>query len=127
MSFQVERYDHVVLTVINIEASIDFYTRVMGMEAVTFDGNRRALHFGQQKINLHEVGKEDPLRALRPTSGSGDLCFITRTPLSVVLEHLKNCEVEVEVGPVERIGALGPMMSVYFRDPDNNLIEVANY
>ncbi|XP_042196749.1 glyoxalase domain-containing protein 5 [Callorhinchus milii] len=90
-------------------------------------GNRKALSFGNQKFNLHEVGKEFEPKAHRPTPGSIDLCLITHTPINKVMEHLKKYGVVVEEGPVERTGAVGPIVSVYFRDPDNNLIEVSNY
>ena len=123
----VERLDHLVLTVASIPETCRFYERVLGMKPATFDETRMALHFGQQKINLHEVGRDYELVAARPTPGSGDLCFITSTPMDVVLAHLAACEIAVEVGPVLRTGAIGPMLSVYFRDPDGNLIEVANY
>ena len=124
---QVERLDHLVLTVASIAETCRFYERVLGMTPATFDETRMSLHFGQQKINLHEAGREFEPRAAHPMPGSGDLCFITTTPMDVVMAHLAACEVAVEVGPVLRTGAIGPMLSVYFRDPDDNLIEVANY
>ena len=96
------------------------------MEVVEFK-NRKALKFGQQKINLHQVGHEFEPKALRPTSGSGDICLITDTNLNVVQDYLKQNNVLIEEGPIERTGAMGPIMSVYFRDPDGNLIEVSNY
>lgn len=123
----VDRLDHLVLTVKDIQATCEFYARVLGMRVVTFDGGRMALAFGRQKINLHERGKEFEPRAHAPTSGSADLCFITAIPLSEVLHQLKSNGVEVIHGPVRKTGALGPMTSVYFRDPDGNLIEVSNY
>jgi catechol 2,3-dioxygenase-like lactoylglutathione lyase family enzyme len=124
---KIERLDHLVLTVRSIPASVAFYERVMGMQAVTFGVGRVALAFGQQKINLHELGREFEPKACRPTPGSADLCFITATPLSEVLEHLAACGVPITEGPVARTGALGPITSVYFRDPDENLIEVSAY
>jgi catechol 2,3-dioxygenase-like lactoylglutathione lyase family enzyme len=124
---QVDRLDHLVLTVASIAETCRFYRRVLGMMPSTFDETRMALHFGQQKINLHEAGREFEPRAVHPAPGSGDLCFITSTPMDVVLAHLGAEGVVVEVGPVLRTGALGPMLSVYFRDPDGNLIEVSNY
>lgn len=124
---QISHLDHLVLTVRDIEATIEFYTHVLGMEAFTFADGRHALGFGTQKINLHEYGNEFEPRAQHPTPGSADLCFITTTPLAEVMEHLTASGVEIIEGPVERNGAAGPMMSLYFRDPDMNLIELANY
>ncbi|KAM5191814.1 glyoxalase domain-containing protein 5 [Mantella aurantiaca] len=125
--FCIKRLDHLVLTVQNLEKTAGFYTRVLGMELVTFKGDRKALSFGVQKINLHEVGKEFEPKARNPSPGSADLCLITETPLSTVLQHLQVCGVAVEEGPVSRTGAMGEIRSVYFRDPDHNLIEVSNY
>lgn len=122
-----ERLDHLVLTVASIEATCAFYERVLGMDVVTFDQGRKALAFGSQKINLHQQGQEFEPKAFRPTPGSADLCFISREPLAQVIDRLHACGVEIIVGPVTRTGALGPMTSVYFRDPDLNLIEVAHY
>jgi catechol 2,3-dioxygenase-like lactoylglutathione lyase family enzyme len=124
---QIDRLDHLVLTVADVEATVDFYTRVLGMRAETFDGGRRGLSFGRQKINLHQVGREFTPRAARATAGSGDFCLITETPLAEVQAELAAAGVEVEVGPVEKVGALGPMQSVYVRDPDDNLVEIAVY
>lgn len=124
---KVDRLDHLVLTVGDIDATIAFYVDVLGMEAVSFGAGRRALAFGQQKINLHPATA--PLRphATRPTPGSADLCLITRSPVIEVIAHLRRCGVDIEEGPVPRTGALGPITSVYFRDPDGNLIELSNY
>jgi catechol 2,3-dioxygenase-like lactoylglutathione lyase family enzyme len=97
------------------------------MEVVTFENGRKALSFGSQKINLHEAGKELEPKAYRPTPGSADLCFTTTTPIDEVVNRLRLSKVRVLEGPVKRTGALGQMMSVYFRDPDLNLIEVSNY
>jgi catechol 2,3-dioxygenase-like lactoylglutathione lyase family enzyme len=119
--------DHLVLTVRSIEATRAFYTSVLGMEVVTFGQGRKALRFGSQKINLHEQGKEFEPKARQPTPGSADLCFITDTPLPEVVEHLKSLDVPILEGPVARTGAAGPIRSVYFRDPDANLIEVSVY
>jgi catechol 2,3-dioxygenase-like lactoylglutathione lyase family enzyme len=124
---QVDRIDHLVLTVQNIEATCDFYVRVLGMQVVTFGNGRKALQFGQQKINLHEVGKEFEPKAMKPTPGSGDMCFITSVPLKEVIEHIRSQEIEIVEGPVRRTGAIGPIESVYVRDPDGNLVEVGNY
>ncbi len=124
---KIDRLDHLVLTVRDIEATCDFYTRVLGMEVVTFGNHRKALRFGEQKINLHEAGKEFEPKALRPTPGSADLCLITSTPLKQVIDHIRACGVEIVEGPVMKTGATGPIESVYIRDPDGNLIEIANY
>jgi catechol 2,3-dioxygenase-like lactoylglutathione lyase family enzyme len=123
----IERLDHLVLTVKDINATCDFYSRVLGMQVVTFGEGREALSFGQQKINLHQAGKEFEPKAEKLTPGSADLCFITQVPLGAVLEHLNACRVEIIEGPVERAGALGAIESAYFRDPDLNLIEVSVY
>lgn len=123
----IDRIDHVVLTVQNIEATCAFYARVLGMRPLTFAGNRKALAFGRQKFNLHEAGREFEPKAARPTPGSIDLCLVTSTPLDDVVAHLRRCDVEIIEGPVAKTGATGPIRSVYFRDPDRNLIEVSNY
>jgi len=124
---KIESLDHLVLTVKSIADTCDFYTRVLGMEVVRFGKHRTALGFGRQKINLHEQGKESTHVANKPTPGSADLCFISGTPLLEVVAHLTDCGVSIEAGPVPREGALGAMQSVYFRDPDLNLIEVSRY
>jgi catechol 2,3-dioxygenase-like lactoylglutathione lyase family enzyme len=124
---RIDRIDHIVLTAFDVERTIDFYTRVMGMKAITFAGGRRALEFGRQKINLHQAGREFEPKALKPVPGALDLCFITETPLAEVAAHLKSNGVAIAEGPVAKTGALGPMTSIYFRDPDGNLIEVSNY
>ncbi|XP_075888968.1 glyoxalase domain-containing protein 5 [Nelusetta ayraudi] len=124
---EVSHLDHLVLTVKSVPDTIKFYTSVLGMEVVTFKGDRKALGFGQQKFNLHQLGKEFEPKARRPTSGSADLCLITRTPLATVAAHLQTCGVQIEEGPVQRSGAVGSITSLYFRDPDQNLIEVSNY
>jgi catechol 2,3-dioxygenase-like lactoylglutathione lyase family enzyme len=116
-----------VLTVADVEATCAFYEKVLGMTVETFGEGRRALVFGRQKINLHLAGHEFEPKAARPTPGSADLCFIAETPLEEVRRHLARCEVDVIEGPAERAGALGRMRSVYFRDPDLNLIEVSKY
>ncbi|GAA3700531.1 VOC family protein [Nonomuraea antimicrobica] len=124
---RIDHLDHLVLTVADVEETVDFYGRVLGMEAVTFGAGRRALGFGSQKINLHEKGREFDPKAARPTPGSADLCLISAVPIDEVLRHLEACGVPVEEGPVSRTGAQGPITSVYFRDPDRNLIEVSTY
>ena len=122
-----ERLDHLVLTVADIPRTLDFYQRVLGMRHETFGNGRHALAFGQQKFNLHQAGKEFEPKAAHPTPGAIDLCLITRWPIERVQEHLADQGVAVEEGPVMRTGALGPIESVYFRDPDGNLIEVSRY
>ncbi len=124
---QVDRLDHLVLTVHDIEATCAFYARVLGMQIVTFGGGRKALAFGKQKINLHEQGKEFEPKASRPTPGSADLCLIASVPLEDVIAHVQSCGIPILEGPVERSGALGPMRSIYLRDPDSNLIEISVY
>jgi catechol 2,3-dioxygenase-like lactoylglutathione lyase family enzyme len=122
---RVTRLDHLVLTVANISRTSDFYQRVLGMKPINKNG-RWSLHYGIQKINLHALGHEFEPKAERPTSGSADLCFLTELPLPQVIEHLQKSNVSIIEGPVRRTGAQGPLLSVYFRDPDLNLIEVAN-
>jgi catechol 2,3-dioxygenase-like lactoylglutathione lyase family enzyme len=121
------RIDHVVLTVRDIELTCDFYRRTLGMEVVTFAEGRKALMFGQQKFNLHQAGKEFEPKADKPTVGSADFCLITSVPIAQVIEHLLHCGVQILEGPVARTGATGAIVSVYFRDPDANLVELSNY
>ena len=115
-----------VLTVADIDATCEFYSRVLGMEKVVFAGGRVALGFGKQKINLHPAGNEYDPRAKHPVPGSGDFCLITKTPLDDVIVHLGACSVVIIEGPVDKTGATGTLKSVYFRDPDENLVEVSN-
>jgi len=123
----VDRIDHIVMTVKSIDATCAFYERVLGMQRVTFAGGRYALAFGRQKINLHESGREFEPKAHVAAPGTLDVCLITTTPLADVIEHLARCDVAIIEGPVSKTGASGPIRSVYFRDPDDNLIEVSNY
>ena len=123
----IDRIDHVVMTVRNLDATCAFYSRVLAMQVVTFAGDRKALAFGRQKINLHQAGREFEPRANAAAPGTIDICLITTTPLAEVIEHLKACGVPIIEGPVVKTGAAGPIRSVYFRDPDDNLIEVSNY
>jgi len=124
---KIDRLDHLVLTVRDVDASCAFYSRVLGMDVVTFAGGRRALAFGAQKINLHQAGREFEPKAHAPTPGSADLCLISAVPLDEAIAHLAACGVTIVEGPVVRTGATGPIRSVYFRDPDLNLIEVSSY
>jgi catechol 2,3-dioxygenase-like lactoylglutathione lyase family enzyme len=124
---RVNHLDHLVLTVKDIEASVLFYTRVLGMRETTFGGGRKALVFGSSKINLHQVGHEFEPKAALPTPGSADICLIVDDDLDSVQAQLAAAGVPVEVGPVEQTGAVGEMMSVYIRDPDQNLVELSNY
>jgi catechol 2,3-dioxygenase-like lactoylglutathione lyase family enzyme len=124
---RIDRIDHLVLTVGDLEVATAFYTRVLGMEAITFGADRRALKFGVHKLNLHEAGHELEPKAAAPTPGSADLCLVTTTTPAEVLAHLHACGVHVIEGPVARTGALGPIVSVYFRDPDGNLLQVSSY
>jgi len=126
-TMKIDAVDHVVLTVKDIEATCAFYGKALGMKVVTFGAGRKALAFGSQKINLHQQGKEFEPKAHRPTPGSGDLCLITSVALPEVIAHLEACGVDLIEGPVKRSGAVGTLLSVYFRDPDLNLIEVSNY
>jgi catechol 2,3-dioxygenase-like lactoylglutathione lyase family enzyme len=128
MSITIDRIDHIVLTVRDVAKTSDFYGRVLGMRVVRFGADgRTALHFGQTKINLHQAGREFEPKAAAPTPGSGDICLITRTPLDSVADHLRACGVEILLGPVGKEGAAGALTSLYFRDPDGNLVEVSNY
>ena len=123
---RIDRFDHLVLTVADVAATCDFYSRILGMSVETFAEHRKALKFGRQKINLHRAGHEFEPKAKHPIPGSGDLCFIAETPLADVIAHLQASGIVIEEGPVERTGATGRLRSVYFRDPDGNLIEVSN-
>ncbi len=123
----VVRLDHLVLTVRDIEASVKFYTQVLGMRLETSSDGRKALHFGISKINLHQAKKEFEPKALYATPGSADLCFVSRTGLKQAVARLRAHGVEVLEGPVKRNGAQGEIQSVYVRDPDGNLIELSSY
>jgi len=123
---KIDNLDHLVLTVKDIEATASFYSKVLGMDVITFGGGRKALSFGAQKINLHQHKKEFEPKAQKPTPGSADLCFITSVPIPEVVSHLSSLDITVIEGPVQRTGATCLILSVYFRDPDMNLIEVSN-
>jgi len=123
---EVTKLDHLVLTVQDIEETKEFYQRLLGMESVVFGDGRVALKFGSQKLNLHESGNELDPKATCLAPGSADLCFVTQTVLSDAMNHVKRCGVKIIQGPVNRTGACGSLLSFYFRDPNGNLIEVAN-
>jgi catechol 2,3-dioxygenase-like lactoylglutathione lyase family enzyme len=131
MPLLADRLDHIVLTVADIEATTQFYERALGFTREFFHGPdgspRHALKFGRQKINLQDRATQTPTKAARPTFGSGDFCLLAAVPLDDVIAHLKAANVAIEAGPVPRRGAVGALRSVYFRDPDGNLIEVAEY
>jgi catechol 2,3-dioxygenase-like lactoylglutathione lyase family enzyme len=123
---RINRIDHLVLTVADIERTVEFYGRVLGMQRIEFAGGRIALACGAQKINLHQSGKEFEPKAERVMPGSADLCFIVDTPIDEVVEQLRRQNIDIIDGPVPRSGAGGPIISVYLRDPDGNLLEVSN-
>ena len=122
----IDSLDHLVLTVAELSATRAFYVDALGMRVETFGEDRVAFHFGDQKLNVHVVGQDIQPRAAAATPGSADLCFITRTPVEGVLRVLDEHGIEIEQGPVERVGATGKLLSVYVRDPDGNLVEIAN-
>ncbi|MBT9538526.1 VOC family protein [Thiobacillus sp.] len=123
---QLDAIDHVVLTVRDIPATVAFYTRVLGMREEVFGEGRRALVFGRCKLNLHQAGREFEPKAAQPTPGAVDLCLIARTPLADIADQLAAQGIAIEQGPIERTGAQGPLLSLYVRDPDGNLIELSN-
>ena len=122
----IKQLDHLVLTVKNIDATCRFYADTLGMEVITFGESRKALRFGMQKINLHQLGNEFEPRAAAPASGSADLCFLSDTPLEDIITELQQAGIAILEGPVKRTGASGPIRSIYLRDPDGNLIEISN-
>ena len=124
---RIDSLDHLVLTVRDISRTISFYRKVLGMEEISFGENRKALRFGNHKINLHEYGKEIEPKAENPTPGSADLCFITHTPVEEVEKHIRTCGITIIEGPTRRSGAKGEILSIYLRDPDGNLIEISNH
>lgn len=125
----VKAFDHIVLTVKSIDATVDFYQQVLGMTVISFGekNSRKALAFGSVKINIHQAGKEFEPKAFKPTPGSADICLISDIAIEKIVNHLRALKINIEEGPVNRTGALGPIISVYFRDPDGNLIEISNY
>jgi catechol 2,3-dioxygenase-like lactoylglutathione lyase family enzyme len=125
-AMRIDRLDHFVLTVADVAATCAFYQRALGMDVVSFSNDRKALAFGQQKINLHAHGHEFEPKADRPTPGAADFCLITDVPLAEVMAHLAAQGVAIVAGPVPRSGATGKIVSIYLRDPDGNLVEIAN-
>ena len=123
----IDRIDHFVLTVRSIEATCDFYTRCLDLQRVDTPNRPTALRFGAQRINVHQADRTFEPKARRPTEGAADFCLIASIPLADVIDRLRRHHVSIELGPVERNGALGPMESIYFRDPDDNLVEVSRY
>lgn len=123
----IDRVDHLVLTVADVDRAAEFYERILGMRTVTFPGDRRAVSFGQQTIKLHAASELVEPTATHPVPGSANLCFVTEQPISEVQEHLRANDVRIEEGPVGRTGTSGPITSLYLRDPDGNLIEIARY
>jgi len=119
--------DHLVITVQDIPQAIKFYVEILGMTEVTFGDNRKALSYGQQKINLHKFGEEFEPKAASPLPGSADLCFVIDDALEEFIKHLNDNNIEILQGPIVRTGALGAINSVYIRDPDQNLIELSTY
>ena len=124
---KISHIDHLVLTVADISATVDFYEKILGMRAISFRSGRIALEFGNQKINLHQLGSEFEPKAQNIQAGSADLCFITTTELSNAMQHVKDHGITIIEGPVKRTGAQGSIISFYFRDPDGNLIEISTY
>jgi catechol 2,3-dioxygenase-like lactoylglutathione lyase family enzyme len=124
---KINHLDHLVLTVKNIDATVEFYTQILGMEKEVFKGSRIALKYGNQKINLHELGHEFEPKAFNVKEGSADLCFIVDTPVAETKEFLESKGIEIIEGIVPRTGAVGVIKSIYIRDPDMNLIELSNY
>lgn len=124
---KVDRLDHLVLTVQNVEKTCQFYAKALGIKSVTFGSGSKALCLGAQRIKLQQRGQESEPKAGTATPGSGDFCFITQTDLEQVVQHLVSCNIEVIDGPIRRSGTNGPMTSIYFRDPDLNLVQVSAY
>lgn len=127
MTFAIDRIDHIVMTVRDIEATARFYCDNLGMTRVTFGKDRTALTFGHQKINLHPVSNDIVPTASHPASGALDICLITDSPIGTVIDELEQKNIAIELGPVQRQGAQGNMTSVYLRDPDGNLVEIGHY
>jgi catechol 2,3-dioxygenase-like lactoylglutathione lyase family enzyme len=126
MTIKIKNLDHLVITASDLQATIDFYTRVLGMAHVAFGDNLHAVHFGAQKFNIHDASTDVSPKAENIVPGSEDFCLISETTVSQVIQHLNACGVDIEEGPVMRSGAAGKLESVYFRDPGGNLVEISN-
>lgn len=124
---EIARLDHLVLTVADIDRTCEFYENILGMRRMRFGDGRTALRFGNQKLNLHQLGNEIFPNARNAGVGTADLCFIAATPIEDVVATLEANNIEIELGPAPKDGAIGPIRSVYIRDPDANLIEISNY
>jgi catechol 2,3-dioxygenase-like lactoylglutathione lyase family enzyme len=127
MTFTIDHIDHVVLNCRDVDATVDWYVRVLGMRREVFGAGRIALAFGNQKLNVRPTGAPNWVTAAADAPGSLDLCFIVDAPPEAIGAHLRECSVEITEGPVPKTGAQGPMTSHYCRDPDGNLVEVASY
>ena len=123
----IDSIDHFVITVADLEATLSFYERTLGLTRLLSPGRPAALRFGAQKINVHQVDRTFEPKATRATVGAADFCLVANRPLTEIVRHIEGCGVAIEVGPVERGGARGAMTSIYFRDPDGNLVEVSEY
>ena len=126
MTIEIKSLDHLVITASDLQATVRFYSKVLGMEHVEFGDGLHAMHFGNQKFNIHDATTDVRPKARTIVPGSEDFCLLTETPVSEVIRHLQHCGVVIEEGPVNRSGAAGTLESVYFRDPDGNLVEVSN-
>ena len=124
---KISHLDHLVLTVRDIETTCNFYTQILGMQEISFNRNRKALLFGNQKINLHQYHQEFEPKAEQPTPDSADLCFIIDVSLEEAISHLQQHHIPILENPSQRTGAMGKITSIYIRDPDNNLIELSVY
>ena len=124
---EITSLDHLVLTVHDVSESCDFYSQILNLEIINFSENRKAIKVGRQKINLHQLGNEFEPKAEYPTPGSGDFCLISTTPLKQIIVDLEEKHIPIIKGPIEKNGAQGKMLSIYLRDPDENLIEISNY
>lgn len=127
MRIELDRLDHLVMPCGDVESMADFYVRALDMEKVTFGDGRLALHFGGQKINLQTAGAYNGLHAPNHLAGTQDFCLISPLPVADIKAELESRGIEVIEGPVERTGARGTLTSIYFRDPENNLVEISNY